>query len=91
MTDNEAMARMGEIFADQYAIIGRLHQMRRAMTSLKQTATEAVDVYSDYDKEQYTHFLRVCQESYDKINEIQKALNETKSLMDWIKQRWQLK
>ena len=83
------MARMGEIFADQYAIIGRLHQMRRAMTSLKQTATEAVDVFSDSDNEQYTHFLWACTESKGKIKEMQQALKEVKGLIDWMKGRWQ--
>lgn len=89
MTDQEAMARMGEIFADQYAIIGRLHLLRRAMTSLKQTATEAVDDFSDCDNEQYTHFRWACAESKDKIEEMQQALKEVKGLVDWMVQRWQ--
>lgn len=88
MTGNEAMARMGEIFADQYAIIGRLHQMRRAMTSLNQTAAEAVDVFSDCDNEQYTHFRWTCAESQDKIEEMQQALKEVNGLIDWMVNRW---
>jgi hypothetical protein len=88
MTDNEVMAKMGEIFADQYAIIGRLHQLRRAMASLKQTATEAVDAYSDCDNEQYTHFRWVCAESTDKIEEMEQALKEVKALIDWMVDRW---
>ena len=91
MTDQEAMARMGEIFADQYAIIGRLHKIERAIDPLKQMATEAVDLFSDRydDDEQYTNFMVACNESADRIEEMRQALKETKVLIDWMKEKWQ--
>ena len=88
MTGQEAMAKMGKRFTDEFAIIGRLYKLRRDMKSLKETATYAVDLYCERDNEQYPTFKFVCAQSQHTIKKMKEALAEVDGLIDLIQKWW---
>lgn len=75
------------IIPDQYSAIGRLHQIGFTFGFLKKTATEAVDIFSTYDEDEQVPFLTAVQESLDYIDTIEQAIEETKTILKWMRAR----
>lgn len=75
------------IIPDQYSAIGKLHQIAFVFDNLKRTATEAVDIFSGYDKDGHVPFLAAVQESLDAIRIIEEALEDAKTILKWMRCR----
>ena len=73
--------------ADQYSVIGKLHQLSFVGKFLRQNATQAVDIFSNYDNEEHAEFLLAVQEALDNIDLMEDALTDTKNLLCWMRQR----
>lgn len=84
MTEQEKIDKM---VVDQYAAIGKLHQIGFTFDFLKKNTTEAVDLFSRYDEEEHLPFLTAVQEGLDSIGIIEEALADTRTLLKWMRCR----
>lgn len=85
--EKSTQAMIDSIIPDQYSAIGRLHQISFTFGFLKKTTTEAVDIFSTYDEDEQVPFLTAVQESLDHIDTIEQALEETKTILKWMRAR----
>lgn len=83
----ETQKMIDSIIPDQYSAIGRLHQIGFTFGFLKKTTTEAVDIFSNYDEHEHVPFLTAIQESLDYIDTIEQAIEETKTILKWMRAR----
>lgn len=70
--------------ADQYTIIGKVHQVAYVLEHLKKQATEAVDVFSNYDEGDNEQFARAVKESLDSVDIIEDAIEDIRTLLEWM-------
>lgn len=85
--EKETQALIDKIIPDQFAAIGKLHQIGYTFDFLKKNCTEAVDLFSNYDEEEHVPFLTAVQESLDAIGIIEEALADTKTILKWMRAR----
>jgi len=75
------------VVSDQYTTIGKLHQMEFLLQLLKPAATEAVDIFSNYVEEEHEKFMFAVGESLDYIDTLKQAIDDTKTLLKWMRAR----
>ncbi len=79
--------KIDQMVCDQYSVIGKLHQLSFVFNYLRKYATESVNIFSRYDDDEHAQFLLAVQESLDKIDLMEEALEDTKNLLHWMRQR----
>ena len=73
-------------FTDQFAIIGRLHQIRLSFQNLEKTATEVMGMFSEgVNDESHTSFLWQEAEAQQECSDIKKAVEDIKFLLRAMK------
>lgn len=77
----ESVSFSNERFNDQFAVIGRLYQVRKTLESLEKFSTEAVDLFSTLEGQEHTGFMWNVSAALSDCTTIKEAVGDIESLL----------